>query len=156
MNGHKIEYVLSLTPGIQDLFCGFISPDIPLPPITSVPAVFVANTAISTSIGEHWCVLCIEGGGKGYFFDSFGSSPYEYGFYDFINHCQKEIKCNNRIIQDYFSGTCGHHCLYFCIKYGNGILTDKIINTYHNNQKRNDRMVFNFVRDNYGEIIARI
>lgn len=155
MNGSKIEYVLTLTPGIQDMFCGFGSPDTLIPPFTKFPSVYILNTAVSSSPGEHWCVFCIEDKSKGYFFDSFGSSPWDYGFNDPLFK-QIKVECNTRPLQHYFSSTCGHHCLYFCIKYGNGVPIPAILSSYSDNQKRNDFMVLNFVRDNFGEVIARV
>jgi hypothetical protein len=154
MNGYRIEYVLRRTAGIQDIFAGFGNPDMPIPCPNERPVVYILNTALSTDPGEHWCVICFENHCC-YFFDSFAAPPDSYEFSDFLNSCN-ELKYNTQQVQGNLAKTCGHHCLYFSIKYGHGHSPDAIMKAYSNNLSLNDKMVYNFIRDNYGEVIATI
>jgi hypothetical protein len=154
MDGHRMEYVLTSTPGISDCFIGFGSPDTPLQQTNKNRAVYILNTAESSDPGEHWCVVCLEKK-KTYFFDSFGQSPDEYNFENIVS-IYKNIRYNSRPVQDVLAATCGHHCLYFSVKYGNGESPDDILNSYSSNSTANDNKVYRFIRENYGDVIARI
>jgi hypothetical protein len=154
MNGYRLEYVLSRTPGIRDIFVGFGNPDISVPRSNERPSVYILNTAPSSDPGEHWCVICLEEKCC-YFFDSFAQPPESYEFTDFLKSCD-DLRYNTLQVQGVLSQTCGHHCLYFCIKYGNGKKPEEIMKSYSKNVVLNDKMVYNFIRDNYGDVIAAI
>jgi hypothetical protein len=154
MDGFRMEHVLLSTPGISDCFVGFGSPDIPLQQTNKKRAVYILNTAVSSEPGEHWCVVCLEKT-KSFFFDSYGQSPDEYNFENVVSK-YKDIRYNTRPVQGVLAATCGHHCLYFCVKYGYGETPDDILNSYSSNLTANDNKVYRFIRENYGEVIARI
>jgi hypothetical protein len=90
-----------------------------------------------------------------YFFDSFAQPPESYEFTDFLKSCD-DLRYNTLQVQGDLSQTCGHHCLYFCIEYGNGKKPEEIMKSYSNDVALNDKMVYNFIRDNYGDVVATI
>lgn len=156
MNSKCISHVLKKDPYSKKCFQGFGNPDLPLPEIKSYPAIFILNTAPFFSNGEHWCVVCIEKNGICYFFDPLGKSPSTYGFFDILSsHCDR-IFVNSKQVQNETSKTCGHHCIYFAKKYAYGIHPEVIMDSYSNLQRKNDNMVYDYVRRQCGDLVASI
>ena len=104
-------------------FCGVYSLD-DLPFLENVltstlnifkKAVFVFNTDVSYSMGDHWCACIVYDNKSADFFDSFGRPPNIYlsnMLYTFIY----KIDYNYFIVQPYNNLDCGYLCIYFIIK----------------------------------------
>lgn len=158
MNGNRIHHILTIDPYAKHLFNGFCSPDLPLPPLKKVPAIIVLNTAPSWSSGEHWCIACFNHDKSCIFFDPYGKSPDFYKFTkNLMNICEKEIRFNTLPVQGYLSKTCGHHCLFFALHFARGIKPNEIMSFYDEyNKRKNDNMVFDFIRTHSGNILSKI
>jgi hypothetical protein len=156
MNSKIISHILNHDSYTQKCFQGFGNPDVALPEITSYPAVFVLNTASFFSKGEHWCVVCMEKNGICYFFDPLGKNPSEYGFTSIFHNDCNQIMVNSKQVQNNSSRTCGHHCIYFIKKYSFGLHPEIILDSYSDSTRRNDNMVHDYVRRQYGDVIATI
>lgn len=158
MNGNRIHHVLTLDPYSSKKFQGFSSPDLPLPKIRRLPAIFILNTAPSWSGGEHWCVACFAKDGTCDFFDPYARSPDDYGFtHQLLFSCKKEIRFNTIPVQGILAKTCGHHCLFFALKYARNKKPEFIMNMYDkNNIRKNDNMVYEYLKRTCGSIIATI
>lgn len=98
--------------------------------IRTVPALFVVNTDYGDGTGLHWVIIYIPDHNKLIFFDSFGRPPSHFPLLN--SHIQdlqnfllqrrtvKSSKClsdefvliyNTKVLQDYFSDTCGFYVL---------------------------------------------
>jgi hypothetical protein len=154
MNGAVITHILSRDPYTAPWFHGFSSPDLPLPRIRRKPALIILNTDNARGPGEHWCVALIRNRNVCEFFDSFGLPPAVYNFEaQLLKHCQN-IRYNEFKVQG-SSPTCGHHCLFYALKRGRGFTAKQICEKmYSSNTERNDRMVYNYIKQ-YGDVIAQ-
>ena len=159
MNGTRIHHILTLDPYTKKIFAGFCSPDLPLPVYEGRPALYILNTGLSTSPGEHWCVACFpKNSNVCYFFDPFGHSPNKYMFSASLLEMCNKIVFNKKVVQGELAKTCGHHCLFFALKYARGHEPNTIMAMYKSSdsQRQNDNMVYEYIRHKYGGIIARI
>jgi len=72
MNGERLDYMMRSDEFTSKIWKMFLAPDIVLTgkPKTPFPHLYIANTAPTSTGGEHWCVLLVF---KDYceFFDSF-------------------------------------------------------------------------------------
>jgi hypothetical protein len=157
MNGTRIQHILSLDPYAKKIFAGFSSPDLPLPVFSTRPALYVLNTGLSTSPGEHWCIACFTRDKVCYFFDPYGESPKKYILDPVLLSVSETLVYNTKCVQGNLAKTCGHHCIFFALQYARGYTPDEIMSLYKNNATRyNDNMVYEYIRHKYGNIIARI
>jgi hypothetical protein len=157
MNGKRIEHIMSLDKHAKTKYVGFASPDVTLPEITSIPSIAFLNTGRSNTNGEHWCVICIMQNHVCFFFDSFGKSPETYDLLHTVLRECRHIEFNTKQVQNISQKTCGHHALYFALHFARGILPKDIMNEkYSNDINENDNMVYEYIRHNFGDIIARI
>jgi hypothetical protein len=158
MNGNRIAYILSLDKYSKDVFQGFSTPDLPMPKFTSLPALVVLNTGLFGTAGEHWCIACFAKDGSCDFFDPYARSPADYGFIpSLMKACDHEIRFNKKPVQGFLSKTCGHHCLYFALRYVRHDSPDCIMDGYHpHNRRINDNMVFDYIHRTAGSIIVAI
>ena len=156
MNSSRLEQIFINDPCTAHMFAGFGNPDIILPKINYFPSFVILNTDSYLGKGEHWCVICFTENKYCYFFDSFGRPPTEYNFISTLRSMCSTIRHNSRAVQGTLAETCGHHCVYFCMKLCIGWSPDKIIKSYSFSTRKNDNMVFDFVRRKYGDIAAQI
>lgn len=156
MYGKVLEYVLSRDPYVQNFFHGFGNPDTLLKKVRSAPSLYILNTAPTPSPGEHWCVVCFFKGRKGYFFDSYGNPPDYYNLTSILAPHADYVYHNSKCVQGDTAKTCGHHCIYFSILLAYGKTPDEIMATYDSSKNRNDNMVYKFVADRFGHLLAKI
>lgn len=158
MNGERINHILSLDPYAGPIFKGFCSPDLPFPKVRKGPAIFVLNTAPSWTRGEHWCIACLRSDKSCIFFDPYGKSPDAYQFTDrLLKICEKKIQYNILPVQGNLSKTCGHHCIFFALHFARKVEPETIMTFYDvHNKRKNDNMVFDFIRLHAGNILAAI
>lgn len=77
------------------------------------PAAYVFNTQPSHVCFGHWIGVYIRKNGKAIFFDSFGRSPENLGFLQFLEKHAKTWQYNNKCVQSMVSGVCGQHVICF-------------------------------------------
>jgi len=77
------------------------------------PAAYVFNTQPSHVRFGHWIGVYIRKNGKAIFFDSFGRSPENLGFLQFLEKHAKTWQYNNKCVQSMVSGVCGQHVICF-------------------------------------------
>ena len=154
MNGAVISHILSTNPGTKKWFCGFSSPDIPLPDIEKYPSLIILNTDKANGPGEHWCVVIIFNKNYCEFFDSYGRPPCKYNLEEPILKHVNQITYNPKRVQGN-APTCGHHCLFFALHRASGkTLSEIMYNLYTECLKINDNIVYSFVQNSYGKIYA--
>jgi hypothetical protein len=140
------------------MFQGFGNPGIQLPDFNTLPAIVILNTDPIYLPGEHWCVACFKKDKSCDFFDPYGVAPTAYAFGPVIlDACHKGIRYNEKMVQGLLSKTCGHHCLFFALKYARGKKPEDIMQLYAcNNAVKNDNMVFEYIKKVRGSTIATI
>ena len=96
--------------------------------------------------GTHWTIL-IKRNNKYFYFDSFGANCPNI----VKQYCQKNLGCNNYIVQNINSETCGYFCfallLYLKHNKGNNFydICNDYINLYEDNTKFNDKILFKYI-----------
>lgn len=155
MNGSTLSYVLQKDPFTKKWYQGHAAPDTNIEPLISRPALIVLNTDLSSGPGEHWCIAVIFSKTRTEFFDSFGISPDYYCFTSKLLEHSESIHYNQFPVQSDNSTTCGHHCLFWSLLRARGISAKNIMQLYNpNNPPSNDLMVFNFIKENFGDKYA--
>lgn len=110
------------------------------------PMALVVNTDPSPDgPGEHWVALYIDKESAEYF-DSFGDIPRRVAFYRLLNHVGLKWKRNERCLQDLWSSTCGHYCLYYLLLRSRGVPLQKIVQSFGADSLKNDTFVETFTR----------
>jgi hypothetical protein len=111
------------------------------------PGLYILNTDTESGKGEHWCAAFFLEGGRCEFFDPFGSYPSVYEFDEILSRRESVHNMYNSIcMQDIFSKTCGHHCLFFSYFRCRGMPISEILKLYDPaDVKKNDEMVVNFM-----------
>jgi len=155
MNGAVLKYVFQTNVYTKNWYGGFSSPDLPLPRVKKYPTLFVLNTDVTTGPGEHWCLILLLSKKHNEFFDPYGNSPTLYNFDKSIFDSVDDVIYNDTCVQG-LAPTCGHHCIFFGIHRAIGYPMEHIVKKlYSQNLCKNDNMVFNFVKDTYGESFAK-
>ena len=115
MNGGDIETILLKTLGDQfkGVFCFDVWRSLKL---SKPPAAYVFNTQPSSVKFGHWIAIFIQKNGKAIFFDSFGRSPANLGFLDFLEKHSKTWSYSNVTVQNPFTAVCGQHVICFLLK----------------------------------------
>jgi hypothetical protein len=161
MESSIIEKILTKDPFTAPWYSGIAHPDVCIQRISKFkskkPQLFVLNTDNSYGPGEHLCLAFFFPPSNCEFFDPLGFHPKTYGFDSPLKDHASLITFNNIRVQSFFSSTCGHHCLYYALKRARGDSPETIMRTYQPfNFAFNDKMVFNFVSDNFGPVSAKI
>ena len=116
---------------------------------------YIANTDVSTDIGEHW-VLAFKQESKLFFIDSFAEPPRYYGkeFDQWIgkNAMATEICQLGKPLQHPQSHMCGLYVLYFFYFLARQFPMEKILKFFSNNFLTNDRRLLNFAKRKFGNI----
>merc|ERR1712035_91839 len=100
--------------------------------------------------GEHWLCLTLEEDGSGTFFDSFGFSP-DFNYYprsilQVLENRSNKILYHNRQLQHPLSVVCGQHCVYYLYHRACGLSFQQVLSLYHDDVKKNDFEVSDFVK----------
>ena len=80
---NTIEKILTTDNITSKIFLGAFAYN-ELPKKFNLPACFIANTQPRNQPGEHWLAFYYDAKGICYFFDSYGQTPYYYGFKNYI------------------------------------------------------------------------
>ena len=138
MNSVEIERFLQLRCG--DKFQGVFSSDM-LPP---KPRLLVCNTDPHYKPGTHWIAICVDGQGRGEFFDSFGQMPMPL-FREYMNkHC-RVWTFNGKQLQSILSSFCGHYCCFYCVYRCREVNMAKIVSQFTSDTAFNDVLAHAFV-----------
>ena len=84
-----------------------------IPTPTTYPTTYVVNNKDSSDPGEHWVALYIKNKNLIYYFDSLALKPNPC-LSLYLKKFEKIVK-NVLPIQNIFSDTCAHHCIFFII-----------------------------------------
>lgn len=157
MNGETISSIIENDPVGQFFLHGYLAVDSKIPKILFYPALFILNTDKEKGPGKHWCILLVCSPKYAEFFDSFGFSPQYYGFHKELLRHMKTIHFNEYPVQSATSATCGHHCIFWSLLRIRGTPAETIMRKYSkNNLKKNDKMVYEYVKKNFGAKKAKI
>jgi hypothetical protein len=155
MYDRTIKRILQGDPVIKKLFKGFSNPDRKLPNLKRKPAVVVLNTDSFKGPGEHWCIVIFDKNNVCEFFDPLGKKPSFYKFHKCLFEKCKMIRYNKFPVQSKTSINCGHHCLFYVHHRARGLDPAEIMFFYSKEDLDfNDRMVYTFILENYGEHFA--
>lgn len=77
------------------------------------PAFVIVNTGDSDSPGEHWLAFWFPKSGRGELFDSFGNSPLNSDFIEFLQRNCSSYIYNEQRLQADFSTCCGQWCCVY-------------------------------------------
>lgn len=150
-----IRTIFSTDPIIKKWFKGFSNPDRPLPKLNKKPAIVILNTDSFKGSGLHWCVVTFFNKKECEFFDPLGKRPDFYNFQHSLFQECSVIKYNKFPVQSLNSINCGHHCIFFAHHRARGLDPAEIMFFYSKNDLAfNDRMVYAFIRENYGKMLA--
>jgi hypothetical protein len=149
MDGLQLMHLLSMDAYTTKYFGGLAmrdSEDLPNPKLT--PALYVFNTGLTSSKGEHWCAAFFDNE-KAEFFDPFGMSPMKYGFENLISKRRPLPtlhEYNPVCVQDPLSILCGHHCLFYAFHKCRGLSLSDILALYTpDDLTKNDDIALKFV-----------
>ena len=147
MNNLVIGNILSKSLG--GIFKGVFSfEEWRLVPKVSYPCAFVFNTEPSHHKFGHWIAIYVQQNGQAIFFDSFGRSPTELGFDEFLKRHSKSWKYNNVLLQNPMSIVCGQHVVVFLITVATKGKT-AWINKFSSDWLSNDWIVFHIVNRSF-------
>ena len=121
MNAGQLESILKNNRHTAKYFIGvFASNNIPKPKkIKSFPCSFIANTGKLGTVGEHWVACFVNSAKHIEYFDSLAELPNN-DITAYLNQYDK-VLVTRRIVQNPFSDTCGHFCIYFLVTRSAGI-----------------------------------
>jgi hypothetical protein len=117
------------------------------------PMALIVNTDPDVEgVGEHWVAIYADEKTVEYF-DSYGQPPIRVGFYRLLNHLGKKWERNTRCVQQLFSSTCGHYCLYYLVLRSRGHRMRDILLPFTDiitqNDSQNDSLVEQEVRQHF-------
>ena len=150
MNTSQILTTLQNDAYVRRIFFGVYSAD-RLPSKLPVPCALVANTAPSTSQGEHWVCFFIDSHHRGDWFDSYGFPPefYNSSFQVFLDNNTSSFKYSQQQLQDASSNVCGAYCLYFLCCRARAVGYINIVNRFTQDTTQNDKRVAAYVNKRF-------
>ena len=144
---YQIAGILKSSKSTRKVFKTVCARDVATRPpkkIATFPQAFIHNTGF-VGHGIHWVLIYYT---KAYtlFFDSFGRSPKELFLESSAKSTPNPIVYNVKTLQRAGSPVCGHYCIYFLTRLANGDSLASINSTFGKNLRKNDQLVFNFVK----------
>ena len=108
--------------------------------INERPIAFIINTDNNDKPGEHWVSIFISRSNTCQYFDSFGRYPLQ----EIINFLKinniKYLTYNTKILQSFYSNTCGAFCILFVKLRCSNFSFKNFINLFTNNNISNDEL----------------
>ena len=146
MNTSQIYQALARDNYIKTIYFGVFPAD-RLPTKPPIPCAIVANTAPSSSSGEHWVCFFIDDKQNGNWFDSYGFPPefYSARFRTFLMENTVNFEYSQVQLQEISSTVCGAYCLYFLSCRSRHIGYDKTLSVFTQDSARNDNLIKQFV-----------
>ena len=143
--GGEVADILKKLPDTRNIFKGIKTRDIVIPKHVSMPSGYVLNNGYSYA-GEHWVVVIFTHE-KVLFFYSFGRPPSELFLASQVKRYSLSIEYNPWPLQDRHSPCCGFWCIYYFYFLCRGLKFKDINSKFsRTNFKKNDRIVYNFVK----------
>lgn len=158
MDAQEINNILTSHWATRGTFIGTFPCDMLPESINQKVFGLVVNTEDHTQPGGHWLAIYTSSPvGAIEYFDSYGMKPSNDKIVDFLeNTCNKFIQYSIKRVQGLFSTSCGQHCVYFLTHRSTENSFQDILNSYSDtNFKRNDRMVEEFCKQNFGYSISK-
>lgn len=153
MDGEQIHTILMNDPMTSVRFRGVFARDT-IPNLEKNQGIII-NTDESSLPGTHWLAIYKNEDDELEFFDSFGRSPYFYGF-DLYNLFDVKKVCWNSVkFQSITSNVCGAYCIFFLYKRCRNVSMLSILRRLNVN-KRNDFVMYQFVKKKFGVRFALI
>lgn len=153
MNTAQLELILSSDPVVVNKnFLGVFAKDKIPQNLLKKPYSLIVNTHSSHQPGEHWLAVHVDESGRGFFFDSYGSSPQQWDeIFKTIDNTAEKWFFHTKRIQSYFTTVCGQYCCFFLIHISRGFTFDRIIHHLdsHTDRYDNDLAVFRYIKSRY-------
>jgi hypothetical protein len=115
--------------------------------VLGYPVCIISNTKPSSHAGEHWVAFYMYSiNSPMEFFCSYGNSisSYDNNFKKFCNMYSDRIVSRSVQLQSFGSKVCGYYALYFIARRLKNCTRENFYDTFSNNLKNNDKIVFNF------------
>jgi hypothetical protein len=155
MNTTEIENLLRSDCKLSTIFEGVFASDC-LPSFCAEETAIVMNLDPHDRSGSHWVCLYIENG-KGEYFDSYGYSPVDVNFVNFLNRNCPSWKFNDKEFQALDSDVCGHYCIWYLSERARGLTMDEIKNQFDTRDcNKNDAQVKENVEVRFGSIAMQV
>ena len=147
MNSQQLRKVMNSDRFGQVYFRGvFASDELKKQNVTQFPCGYIVNTDPSHKPGSHWAAFYFDKNKNGHFFCSYGKSPNEYKFDNWIDGNSKSWTYNEQRLQSDWSTVCGQYCLYYLLHaFRNISIRDNFTRDYD----LNDIWVDKFIRKRF-------
>lgn len=148
LNGQQIALLLKKIPATKKIFISVCARDLDTRPVRKIekkPRAIIHNTGYLVN-GIHWVLLlCTKD--CTVFIDTFGRSPSDL----LIESTARRgggipILYNTQTVQHSTTQVCGHWTIYYLIHFCKGYTLTEINSKFSKNLKKNDLIVFNFVK----------
>ena len=147
MTNDEITFVLNSNVSCKKMFIGVFAADT-LPTNVNYPCTLIVNTDKSNLPGQHWVAIDIDKNKVGYFFDSYGMTPYVTYFINFLNRFCKRWVFNSKPLQNINTFVCGQYCCLFVLACAENAIADFLKMYSTNDSYSNDAktiLKFNFI-----------
>ena len=146
MNSIQLSGAARKDPCLQRYFKGVFSSDCLPRQRLKLPAALISNLDPKSKEGSHWVAFYLSPNGRGEYFDSYGHPPLLESYKDFLQiNCQSWV-CNQRMLQNPATSSCGQHCLYYLCLRARGVPVEKMYGTiYGSDLLQNDTNAVDFV-----------
>ena len=147
MTNDEITFIVNSNISCKKMFIGVFAADT-LPTNLSYPCTLIVNTDDSNLPGQHWVAIHIDKKRIGYFFDSYGMTPYVTNFINFLNKFCDSWKFNSKPLQSINTIVCGQYCCLFVLACSENAVVDFLKMYSTNDSYSNDAktiLKFNFI-----------
>ena len=144
---NQLITLLKRIPVTKKVFKGICARNIATRPpqkIKSLPSAYIHNTGYLLE-GIHW-VLIIYTKHCTLFIDTFGRPPKSVFLEASVKRGFKPVLYNTKPLQRRGSQVCGHYCIYFLVHLLENWSITEINRRFTKNHRKNDLLVFNFVK----------
>ena len=90
-----------------------VYPSDQIPKVWTKPTIIFSNTEDHTKRGKHWIAMYVDKRGNGYYFDSFGQSPFVPDHIQRLRKNCSNFRFNTKKMQSDNSEVCGQFCVMF-------------------------------------------
>jgi hypothetical protein len=143
----QIITLLKRIPSTKKVFKGICARNVTTRPpqkIKTLPSAYIHNTGYLLE-GIHW-VLIIYAENCTFFIDTFGRPPKSVFLEASVKRSFTPVLYNTKPLQSRRSQVCGHYCIYFLVHLLQNRSITEINKKFTKNHRKNDSLVFNFVK----------
>jgi len=119
MDSRTIALAIKTDPETSRYFLGALPYDL-APPLTNFPCSMILNTDPLGAPGKHWVALFFDKSRHCEYFDSLGMLPHE-NILKYIKIYANSFNCNDKIIQSFYTPTCGQFCMFYLFWRSRGV-----------------------------------